>query len=297
MDCDFIYRGETRELDDAARASASGSFIHLPAGCTHYELSGSETARPIVLVHGFSVPYYIWDPTFAALASTGHRVLRYDLLGRGYSDRPHVRYTLGTFAEQLRELLDGLHFETVDLVGLSMGGAIATTFTAQYPERVRRLALIDPLGTEAMPLSWMYKLALLPSVSELLLGLFGTEKMVDSLAGDFFDPSEVERFRERYRTQMRFHGFKRAIVSTVRNKAVSGAPEAYRRLGQLDTPVLLFWGRQDKTLPLSQSEPILKLVPRAQFHIVEDAGHIPNWEQPGIVHPILLQFLDSEGAS
>src|SRR5512143_4045949 len=152
MNWDFIYRGETRDLDDAARAHAGGSFIRLPLGCTHYELAGPQRQRPVVLIHGFSVPYFVWDGTFAALLAAGHRPLRYDLLGRGYSDRPRVRYDLGLFVRQLAQLLDGLQIEEVDLVGLSMGGAIATGFTVQFPTRVRRLVLIDPIATEPRPL-------------------------------------------------------------------------------------------------------------------------------------------------
>ena len=291
MSWDFIYRGERRELDDAARAAAPGSFIQLPQGRTHYELCGPEAAEPVVLVHGFSVPYFIWDGTFEALASAGKRVLRYDLFGRGYSDRPDLDYSLELFVGQLVELLDALGMQHINLVGLSMGGAIASAFTVQYPARVRRLALIDPIGTEPMPLSLLYKAALLPGVSELILSLFGTEKMVRGLASDFFDPAEIERFQSQYRVQMQYRGFKRAIVSTLRNKTVDGFPGVYERLGRLSMPVLLLWGRQDRTLPIQQSEPILRLVRRADFHVIEDCGHIPNCERPEIVHPMLLEFL------
>jgi pimeloyl-ACP methyl ester carboxylesterase len=293
MNWDFIYRGETRDLDDAVRAAAEGSFIRLPHGRTHYELGGPDIGRPVVLVHGFSVPYFIWDATFAALVSGGHRALRYDLLGRGYSDRPALSYNLDLFVQQLHELVDALQIRQADLIGLSMGGVIAAAFTARHPTQVRRLALIDPIGTEPMPLNLFYKLALLPGVSEIILGLLGTERMVQNLASDFFDPSEVERFRPKYRAQMQIRGFKRAIVSTLRSRAVDGSPQTYARLGQLGKPVLLVWGREDRTLPLSQSVPILKLVPQAEFHIIEHAGHIPNVEQPDTVHPLLLQFLDS----
>ncbi len=291
MSWDFIYRGENRVLDDAARSEAGGSFLPLPDGCTHYELAGPEGQRPVVLVHGFSVPSFIWDTTFEALQAAGRRPLRYDLFGRGYSDRPRVRYDLELFVRQLAALLDGLGMQQVDLVGLSMGGIIASAFTVRYAARVGRLALIDPIGTQPMPLNVLYKLALLPGISEVALSLLGTEQMVQSLAKDFFDAAEVERFQARYRTQMQLRGFKRAILSTVRNGVVDGSPEIYRSLGQLDTPVLLLWGRDDHTLPLAQSEPILKLVPRAQFHVIEGAGHIPNVEQPQIVNPILLDFL------
>jgi pimeloyl-ACP methyl ester carboxylesterase len=58
-------------------------------------------------------------------------------------------------------------------------------------------------------------------------------------------------------------------------------------------PVLLFWGRNDQTLPFEQSRSILELVPRAQFHVIENCGHIPHYEKPDELNPILIKFLDS----
>jgi pimeloyl-ACP methyl ester carboxylesterase len=304
MNFDFIYRGEIKEIDDEIRASTSGSFLRLSNGFTHYELSGpltpspiagerSEPRKSVVLVHGFSVPYFIFDPTINFLVKAGYQVLRYDLFGRGFSDRPYAKYNINLFANQLNELLDRLGFKQVNLIGLSMGGAIASAFTVSFPERIRRLVLIDPVGIQSMPLSWMYKAAILPGISELILGLAGTEKMVKALASDFFDPAHVEMFQNEYRLQMQYHGFKRAILSTLRNKSVGGFPEIYQRLGKLDIPVLLFWGRKDQTLPLEQSRAILSAVPRAEFHIIEGCGHIPHYEKPAEVNPIIQQFLDS----
>src|SRR6185295_2517104 len=83
---------ESGPIDDAARAGAPGKFVALPAGVTHYELTGPDTGRVVVLVHGFSVPYYIWDSSVVALNKAGRRVLRYDLFGRGLSDRPDAAY-------------------------------------------------------------------------------------------------------------------------------------------------------------------------------------------------------------
>lgn len=289
----FPYRGETKELNDEARREIGGSFIRLSNGYTHYELGGPVDGKCVVLVHGFSVPYFIWDPTFNALTSAGFRVLRYDLFGRGFSERPQTKYNLDLFIEQLRELLGELKINQVFIVGLSMGGAISSGFTVQYPERVLKLALIDPIGTQPMPLSWIYKAAILPGISELILGLIGTEKMVKAVASDFFDPAHVEMFQDHYRPQMQYRGFKRAILSTLRNKTVNGFPEVYEKLGKLTMPVLLFWGRHDQTLPLQQSESILSAVPRTEFHVIEDAGHIPHYEKPEVVNPILMKFLNA----
>ena len=114
---------EREDLDDEARSLATGSFVELTDGQVHYELAGSGDGPVVVLVHGFSVPSFIWDPTFEELLSQGFRVLRYDLFGRGFSDRPDVDYDGTLFVEQLHELLAELGIEEpVDLVGLSMGG-------------------------------------------------------------------------------------------------------------------------------------------------------------------------------
>ena len=187
-----------------------------------------------------------------------------------------------------------LNIKQVNLIGLSMGGAITSAFTVKFPGRVRKLILIDPIGTCAMPLPWMYKAAILPGISELILGLAGTERMVQNAASDFFDLEHIKMFRDQYRVQLQYRGFKRAILSTLRNKTLDGFPEVYQRLGKLNTPVLLFWGRNDRTLPLEQSRDILSAVSRAEFHVIEDCGHIPHYEKPEEVNPIIQQFLDSK---
>src|SRR5256885_1393360 len=80
-----LHSRETASLDANARQGAPGQFVKLSKGVVHYELAGPETGRSIVLVHGFSVPYYLWDGTFETLVKAGYRVLRYDLYGRGLS--------------------------------------------------------------------------------------------------------------------------------------------------------------------------------------------------------------------
>ena len=123
-------------LDDAARQQAHGQFIELSDGVVHYQLAGPPQGRTVVLVHGLITPSFIWDYNVPALTEAGFRVLRYDHYGRGFSDRPEVRYDRDLFDRQLLELLQRLNIEQpVDLVGLSMGGAVAVTFTDRHRSR------------------------------------------------------------------------------------------------------------------------------------------------------------------
>ena len=287
----FPYLDETKELNETARREADGSFIALAEGITHYELRGPENGKPVVLVHGFSVPYFIFDITFDLLVNSGFRVLRYDLVGRGYSDRPHVDYNIHLFVRQLKGLLDTLGLKRISLVGLSMGGAITTAFISEYPEYVSRHVLIDPAGAKRVSLAWFLEAAKLPMLGELALGLFGSASMVKAIASDLFDPESVEHFQARYKVQMQFKGFKRAILSSMRNGMLGSFYETYARVGKLQKPTLLFWGRNDTTVPFEHSEIIMKAIPHAEFHAIDHCGHIPHYEKPEVVNPILLKFL------
>src|SRR5262245_49681612 len=100
----YVYADpEQRNLDQATRSSLSGQFAKLSDGYTHYEIGGPAGGRVVVLAAGFSVPYYIWDPTFEALTKAGFRVLRYDYYGRGYSDRPPIPFDDEMYVRQLDE--------------------------------------------------------------------------------------------------------------------------------------------------------------------------------------------------
>lgn len=285
-------RGETRELNEATRSSADGSFIQLSNGITHYEVGNENDAEIVVLVHGFSVPYYIYDPTFEFLTKSGFRTLRYDLFGRGFSDRPAARYDLNFFVSQLRDLLDQLRFnQRLSLIGLSMGGPIASAFAAQNPDRVKKLILIDPVGAKPIILSPLLKVAKIPLLPEAILGILGGEFLLKSVTGDFFDPVLVEHFLARYRVQMQYKGFGRSILSTIRNNMLGSFVEVYEKVGSMKVPVLLFWGRQDTTVPFEHSELLLAKMPRAEFYAIENCGHIPHYEKPDEVNPVLLHFL------
>jgi pimeloyl-ACP methyl ester carboxylesterase len=286
-----IRRTESRELDDAARSAAQGAFVGVGRGLTHYERRGPSNGRTVVLIHGFSVPSFIWDPTFEHLAAAGFDVVRYDLFGRGYSDRPYVEYGMPLYLEQLQQLLDALRVSNVDLIGLSMGGPIAAAFAVDFPERVRRLVLIAPIAAEPIDLGVFYRVAVLPGIGDRLFGLVGNQTLLQRIGADFFDQSHVDEFRERYYPQMEFRGFRRAILSTVRNGMLAGFEAVYSRLGQLDKRVLLIWGEADQTVPFEHSRRLRRLLPGAEFMALAGCGHIPHFERPELVNPRLVAFL------
>jgi pimeloyl-ACP methyl ester carboxylesterase len=65
----------------------------------------------------------------------------------------------------------------------------------------------------------------------------------------------------------------------------------YQQIGRSNLPVLLLWGRHDRTVPFRHSDTLREAIPGIEFHAIEDSGHIPHFEKPEMVNPLLLRFL------
>jgi len=288
------YDQETLVLNDAARHSDllrayGGSYVRLPAGITHYELVGPEDAQTVVLVHGFSVPYYLWDPTFHALVADGFRVLRYDLYGRGWSDRPDARYDPDFYDQQLVQLLDVLGIrEPINLVGASMGGPIVVNYAANHPERSRRVALIDPGFSNGFIPPWRLRA---PLLSDFVMCVQIAPTLAESQRADFLHPERYPDYFAKYGAQMKYRGFRHALLSSIRDFLSQNTQPAFEQIGKSGEPVLLIWGRADQDVPFAVSDDVRRAIPQAEFHPIADAAHVPFFEHPEIVNPILVEFL------
>jgi pimeloyl-ACP methyl ester carboxylesterase len=295
---DRFFSGEPLNLNSDLRRNLPGRFVPLSDGICHYDLAGPEDAPLVVLVHGFSVPYFIWDPTFEFLSNAGFRVLRYDLFGRGYSEHPPKTNNKAFFRRQLEELLaEVANVSELNIVSLSMGAVLAADFANQHPDRVAKLIFVDPAGFD-LGLPWMVDALRFPILGEVLLGmlgLFGRKSLLQSMLSDFYDPSQeaLDAFVPRYLEQMKYRGFKRSILSTLRSGLLDEDLAVFRALATSQIPIQLIWGREDKTVPFARHELFLDLLPQTQFHVIEKAGHIPHFERPEIVSPLLLAFLRS----
>ncbi len=279
---------EIRRLDDAARAEASGRFVTLPEGRVHYELSGPDSGRLVVLVHGFSVPMYIWDSTVTALTGAGYRVLRYDTYGRGYSDRPDVAYDGALYDAQLRGLLDSLRVtQPVHLMGVSFGGFITAHFIGAHRDRVHTLTLVDPV-TRPRVISARYRW---PVIGPTLWQSVAVPRLPAGQTIDFLHPERFPGWAERYATQMRYDGFGRALRRSIEATAGARYDTLYARVGRAGVPALLVWGKQDSTVSIRTSDVVRRNIPGLRFVHIDSAGHLPQLEQPAATHAAILQFL------
>lgn len=274
---------EKLSLDDAARKNATGQFIKLTGGITHYQSGGADTGKVIILVHGFSVPFYIWDATYDSLVQNGFRVIRYDAFGRGYSDRPDVAYDPALYRTQLYDIISSLKLKTpVCLAGLSFGGLVVADFVVNYPKLVDKIVFVDPVYTRA-------KLEDPEFVTNYEMAL-EHEKQAQGQLDDVKYPGNFPGWVDKYKVQMKYKGFRHALISTRKNYFGGITVSNYQRLGALNKKVLLIWGKEDVTVPFNFSDSIRRLI-KLDFVAVEDARHLPHLEKTELVNRKIVMFL------
>src|SRR4030088_2754545 len=110
----------------------------------HYLVRGH--GEPLVLIHGLGCSGAAWAFQVAALEKR-FRVIVPDLPGSGHSPPPGGEYTIGGCASALWSLLDHLQVSRTNIIGFSLGGAVALEMAAQRPASVPRLGLIHRLST------------------------------------------------------------------------------------------------------------------------------------------------------
>jgi pimeloyl-ACP methyl ester carboxylesterase len=273
---------EKKTLTDADRKNVDGSFIKLNKGITHYQLDGPANGEVVILVHGFSVPYFIWDGTYEYLVKNGYRVLRYDMYGRGYSDRPEIVYDKELYNNQLLELITELKLQgQVNLAGISFGGEMITNFACKHPDLINKVILIDPGYENQKPVA--------PRCLTMYNEAVNSDQRAKSQTDDFKYPKKHPTWVKRYLPQMRYKGFRNALVSTMYDYDENGR-QSNTCLNSANKPVLLIWGKEDKTVPFRFSDSIRSVL-KVDFFPVVDAGHLPSVEKADTVNAKILAFL------
>ena len=216
VSADNTYESVTK--DAAFRASLElpegAAFVSLSEGVTYYRLANGESCTTTdVLVHGFSVPSYIWDPTYDFLVSNGRCVVTLDLYGRGFSDNPDVAYTDQLFAAQVLELLDHLKIEKANLLGLSNGGRVVSQLAGLAPERVEQLIYVASSGFGDV--SRAANVAVSQAEIDELVARY--PELPAGQLSDFKDPTNFQDWDDKYAELLVHKGFARALISTRKN--------------------------------------------------------------------------------
>jgi pimeloyl-ACP methyl ester carboxylesterase len=261
-----------------------------------YLVAGSGPA--ILLIHGIGDSSETWRDVVRLLAA-GHTVIAPDLLGHGRSDKPRADYSLGGFANGMRDLLVLLEVESATVVGHSLGGGVALQFAYQYPQMCERLILVASggLGVEVTPL---LRLAAVPGaglaiaatasapVRRPLIALLTAAARAGALCEE--DVAELSRTWAGLRDSSTRSAFLRTLRSVVdiRGQAVTSTDRLYLTE---NIPMLLVWGDRDPVLPVAHARAAARDLPGCRLEVLPGAGHLPHQSDPTRFVSVIEEFL------
>ncbi len=233
----------------------------------------------LILIHGLGGSADVWRADMSLLA-TNYRVIALDLPGYGKSDRPKADYSIQYQAGAVKAFIDALGADKVALAGSSAGGWIAALVALDIPDRVSHLILVDSAGLQreaslpALPLD--------PATREeqraLLLALFADKaRVTESLVDEQWD----------YRRDIR------PTVEAALESLKTSAPFLDDRLKDIRVPTLIIWGKQDALVPPKAAEQLSGGIRGSKLVMIDDAGHLPQVEQPKAFARAVKRFVKS----
>lgn len=260
--------------------AATMKMIKVNRAKLYCEIAGA--GLPVVFIHGFSLDTRMWDGQFTTFAKD-HQVIRYDLRGFGRSDLP-VEGDLYNHHVDLAALLDSLGIEKAVLVGLSLGGRVATSFTLFYPERVLGLVLVDSVLE-----GYVMKDYEMEHVYEA-----ARNRSISSALELWYEHPTFETTRRQRKTAV---PLKRIIMDysgwhfTHKNPWLPSKPPAIERLNEIQAPTFVIVGEDDRSDFQETSSILHRNIPHSKFLSIPDAGHMSNMDQPAVFNEALHAFL------
>jgi pimeloyl-ACP methyl ester carboxylesterase len=289
------YRIRQQEVLTIDR-TATGRLLTLQGHRLHVRTMGDVNAAaghpPLLLLHGFAISGHTTFLPWAQQKLAPHRALILpDMLGYGYSERmttPGEHYTVKSHARDLALLLDELGVRQADVVGHSWGGVIVAQFARDYPERVRRLVIVDGgfyIYATGSPLETITDLPLGIGDAVIWHALTGGPKSMTNLICngrpncELVPPANIAGSIEAHR----------ATIHT--SRSTTGIADLEAHLAEVRTPTLVLWGAGDRISPVANGERLAREIPGARLEVVREAWHMPWLNQPDETARRILAFL------
>ncbi len=246
-------------------------------------LEAGDAAKPkVILLHGLGAQAESWQFNIAALAANYH-VIAPDQVGFGKSDKPFLKYRIGTYTDFLDKFMAELKIEKATLVGNSMGGWIAGFMAIKYPARVEKIVLADAAGIIPATFSdaEIYQLnnSTRDEIRANMKRIFATPAFQnnEALVDQFMTMRVVAN--DGYTIN--------SIIESIKRKE----DFLNDRLGEIKKPTLIIWGKQDGLLPVSDAYIFNKGITNSELVVFDNCGHVPQTEKALDFNKKVLEFL------
>jgi pimeloyl-ACP methyl ester carboxylesterase len=251
---------------------------------------------PVVLLHGWGASVYAHRYLTQDLGRAGRRAIALDFRGHGLSDKPKGKglHTRDALTGDVLGMLDLLDLACADIVGHSMGGAVALHLALTSPSRVQRMVLINPAGFAPLPLRWFFWLATPRLIDRLARAATPRWLFRAILRGISGDPTCISaRDVDEYWAPSQDPGYFAAARALLRE--FEWRPAHSEDLARFRHPVLVVLGDADRLV--TGVGPVAERLPNARVVVIPGAGHICHEERWSQVDDAIVQFLEAPGTN
>jgi pimeloyl-ACP methyl ester carboxylesterase len=262
-------------------------------GCNHYyEIAGQGQA--ILFIHGAFVDSTLWDSQWGFF-SNRYQVVRYDLRGHGKTGPSGLEsYSIKSFADDLKVLIENLGLSTPILCGLSLGGMIAQDYAVRHPQELQALILADTAVSVSLTLSdklqryvffpkWLIRLTIktmnVEGFTRFSFWLAKKTRSEDWLGRD----DDTRNYIYNQMLAMDQREYLKMYDAIYAFKLLP--------LERIICPTLVLNGEYESASVLRHTAEVLRRVPHAESTIVPGAGHTSNRENAAAFNRLLASFL------
>lgn len=257
---------------------------------TYYFEAGE--GDPLILIHGGGAGADGWSNWSSTLPlfSKQMRTFVVDMVGFGHSDKPdphEFTYSQEARNRQLIHFIEAVGLTNVNLIGNSMGGATALGVALERPDLVANLVLMGAAGLDSQ---------MSPELGSIMNYDFtveGMRRIGQALTNPTYVMSE-EQLRYRYELSLNpdAQAAYTATMAWVREHGFGYSPE---RISKVKTRTLVFHGKDDKVVPVTDAFKFLQLLDNSTGYLMPNCGHWVMNEYPEIFARVVLDFLDFYG--
>jgi pimeloyl-ACP methyl ester carboxylesterase len=277
------------ETKAAGVTEPGGRIVDLTGGDLEVVEEGPRSGSPIVLIHCFTCAINYWNKMMPALARQ-HRVIAIDLLGHGGSEKPKSGYSVSNQADLIAQVLAKLGVSDAEVVGHSLGGAVAVALAQQSPALVNRVFIVDtPPTHEDGDLGLVAKLGFAPVIGEAFWRIkpdFAVRKGLEvAFAPGFKVPDEFVEDVDRM-TFSAYDDSPTAFDDYTKEEPLD------RRMAETGKPLMVIMGAEEQIInePAKRLAEYRATVPGTETKLISGAGHSPNVEKPAQTAALVLGF-------
>lgn len=246
----------------------------------YYEIAGS--GQPVLFIHGLGSSSRDWEEQIPFF-SERFQVITCDLRGHGRSQKPPGPYSMSLFASDVAGLIKALGFDSVHVLGISLGGMVAFQLAVDHPELIKSMVIVNS-GPELIIRTIKDRWQVFMRFA--IVRLLGMRKMGEVLSKRLFPKEEQAEIRKIF-VERWAENDQRAYADTMR-AIVGWSVSAY--LQSINIPILVVTADQDYT-PVSAKEAYVPKLPQAELVVIPDSHHATPVDQPKAFNEVVSSFL------